>query len=90
MFFPAAVIITGAFVLIPLSPLLIFGLGPFPHLGIAGGAAAVLLYYVAGCVDLRELYLVPPRSAQSFLNPAAPGLGTDARHPPRRRSLFDR
>ena len=50
MFFPAAVIVAGAFVLIPLSPLLIFGLGPFPHLGIAGGAAAVLLYYVAGCV----------------------------------------
>ena len=50
MFFPAAVIVAGALVLIPLSPLLIFGLGPFPHLGIAGGAAAVLLYYVAGCV----------------------------------------
>jgi len=31
------------------SPLLIFGLGPFPKLGIAGGAAAVLLYYVIGC-----------------------------------------
>jgi MATE family, multidrug efflux pump len=50
MLFPAAVIVAGALVLIPLSPLLIFGLGPFPHLGIAGGAAAVLLYYVAGCV----------------------------------------
>src|SRR5882757_7108178 len=49
MFFPAAVITVGAFILIPLSPLLIFGLGPFPHLGIAGGAAAVLLYYVIGC-----------------------------------------
>jgi putative MATE family efflux protein len=48
MFFPAAVITVGALILIPVSPLLIFGLGPFPHLGIAGGAAAVLLYYVIG------------------------------------------
>ena len=34
--------------LLPLSPMLIFGIGPFPALGIAGGGAAVLLFYVAG------------------------------------------
>ena len=90
MFFPAAVIVAGALVLIPLSPLLIFGLGPFPHLGIAGGAAAVLLYYVAGCVVFASLHLVSPRSTQSPLDPAAPRLGADARHPSRRRSLFNR
>ncbi len=48
MFFPAAVVTVGAVILVPLSPLLIFGLGPFPNLGIAGGAAAVLIYYVVG------------------------------------------
>ncbi len=49
MLFPASVVIAGACFLVPVSPLLIFGLGPFPHLGIAGGAVAVLLYYAVGC-----------------------------------------
>jgi putative MATE family efflux protein len=73
MVFPAAVIIGGAFVLIPLSPLLIFGLGPFPQLGIAGGAIAVVLYYSIGCLifatyiwsgrGVLKPSLVPPRLA---------------------------
>ena len=45
---PAAVSVAGAAVLIPLSPALIFGWGPFARLGLAGGAVAVLLYYFAG------------------------------------------
>ncbi len=49
MLFPAAVVTVGAVFLIPLSPLLIFGVGPFPKMGIAGGAMAVILYYSIGC-----------------------------------------
>ena len=42
MFVPSAAICVSVALLIPLSPLLIFGFGPMPGLGIAGGAAAVL------------------------------------------------
>jgi putative MATE family efflux protein len=43
MLVPALAICLGVVLLVPLSPLLIFGLGPLPALGIAGGGAAVVL-----------------------------------------------
>jgi putative MATE family efflux protein len=48
MLFPAIVMTTGAVFLVALSPLLIFGGGPVPALGIAGGAIAFVLYYAGG------------------------------------------
>jgi len=45
---PAAVTCIGAALLVPLSACLILGWGPFPRLGVAGGAFAMLLYYGAG------------------------------------------
>jgi Na+-driven multidrug efflux pump len=58
---PAAVTCVGVVALLPLSPLLIFGWGPLPGLGIAGGALALLLYYAVGTAVLAA-YLWRGRS----------------------------
>jgi Na+-driven multidrug efflux pump len=42
MLFPSLVISVGVALLIPLSPVFIFGLGPIPAMGIAGGGVAVV------------------------------------------------
>ena len=52
MALPAAVACVGALIVIPLSPALIFGWGPFPRLGIAGGAIGLLTYYGLGSIAL--------------------------------------
>jgi len=49
---PALVTLIGAIVTIPVSPVLIFGLGPFPRLGIGGAGVAFGLYYGAAMLFL--------------------------------------
>jgi len=66
MAFPAAVTCVGVVILVPASPALIFGWGPFPALGIAGGAVALVSYYVLGCLALVA-YLW---SGRSVLHPS--------------------
>ena len=66
MAIPAKVTVIGVIGLVPLSPLLIFGWGPVPALGIAGGAIALLIYYLAGTLALAA-YVWSPRS---LLKPA--------------------
>ncbi|MGL4966978.1 MAG: MATE family efflux transporter [Inquilinus sp.] len=52
MLVPALVTCGGVLFLVPVSPLLIFGFGPIPALGVAGGGVALLAYYLVGTAVL--------------------------------------
>ncbi|CAG9173455.1 MATE family efflux transporter [Cupriavidus pampae] len=52
MMLPAAVVTGGVLVLVVASPVLIFGAGPIPPMGIAGAGLALVCYYAVGFVVL--------------------------------------
>ncbi len=62
---PALVTLVGAIVMIPMSPLLIFGFGPMPGLGIAGAGLAFGLYYCGAMLFLLR-YMASGRAGLSL------------------------
>jgi putative MATE family efflux protein len=62
---PAMVTLVGAMVLIPASPLLIFGLGPVPRLGIQGAGIAFAAYYCGAMLFLVR-YMASGRAGLTF------------------------
>ena len=62
---PALVTCAGTLLLVPMSRAFIFGWGPMPALGIAGGALALLAYYALGTVALVTYFA----SRHSLLRP---------------------
>ena len=71
---PAIVTVAGTLVLIPLSPLLIFGWGLIPGLGIAGGAVALLAYYLLGTIALAIYLWAGNKSGTGVLRPSFTGV----------------
>jgi len=66
MLTPALVILAGAVLLVPVSAALIFGVGPIPALGVAGGALAFVLFNLGGMVALG-LYVLSGRNVARFV-----------------------
>lgn len=62
---PAMVTLVGALVLIPASPLLIFGFGPVPRLGIQGAGIAFAAYYGGAMLFLLR-YMASGRTGLTF------------------------
>src|ERR1700759_826635 len=62
---PAMVTLVGALVLIPASPVLIFGFGPIPALGMQGAGIAFAAYYCGAMLVLLR-YMSTGRSGLTF------------------------
>ncbi len=69
MLIPALVTVLGVVFLVPMSPALIFGFGPIPAMGVAGGGLALVLYYIAGTLILGAYIALGCNPARFSLAP---------------------
>lgn len=74
---PALVTLGGTFVLIPLSPFFIFGIGGFAGFGIAGAGIAVTIYYLGASLILIRALAKGRVGLTLRLAPLRPGLFRD-------------
>jgi putative MATE family efflux protein len=65
MLVPALVTCAGVVLLVPLSPVLIFGVGPVPAMGIAGGGVAMVISFAGGAL-LLGWYILSGRNLARF------------------------
>ncbi|MFE0756841.1 MATE family efflux transporter [Inquilinus sp. NPDC058860] len=77
MLVPALVTCGGVLFLVPVSPLLIFGFGPVPALGVAGGGVALLAYYLVGTAVLAWYVLSGRNLARLRRSPLRRGFFAD-------------
>lgn len=74
---PALITLAGAAVLLPLSPLLIFGWGPLPAFGVAGAGMAIAVYYLMTLIFLLRKMQGPDSVIRLTMSPAKAALFKD-------------
>jgi putative MATE family efflux protein len=74
---PARISFAGIVVLVPLSPLVIFGVGPIPGMGIAGAGISVTVFYTGAAIYMLRLLRRGSAGLTLVIRPLRPCLFRD-------------